>query len=202
MAEAVFADPSWRPGLLRRFVGPTAARRPVERRSAWVFFAPHCHSLDGTSVAGDRSPNQGGCHDRQEHFARKARQRRHNRADRRPCRGSKAAGRATHRARFVRNQEWPKQKSRIPKDMCSMAVQADPLELVRPLLSPGANANPIQRLELGRTIRARFQSLAKIQNRAFVAKHSPKRNRISTHPNPATTSFCAPSLRRTRLATP
>ncbi len=105
MAEAVFADPSWRPGLLTRFVGPTAARRPVERRSEWVFFAPHCHFLDGTSVAGDRSPNQGGCHDRQEHFARKARQRRHNRADRRPCRGSKAAGRATHRrSRYPRRR--------------------------------------------------------------------------------------------------
>jgi len=39
-----------------------------------------------------RGRNQGGCHDRQEHFGWQAWRRRHDRADRRSCRGGEAAG--------------------------------------------------------------------------------------------------------------
>src|ERR1700722_5387264 len=75
----------------------------------WDLFAPHCYSLDGKSLGADRCAkleraaiailgrNQGGGHDRQEHFARQGRERGHDRADRRSCRGGKAPGRATHR---------------------------------------------------------------------------------------------------------
>ena len=92
--------------LTNKAVRPAA--ESVEPRAgaegnAVALFAMHCPSLDGTALGVDRrrnsdrglarrDRNQGGCHDRQEHFARQARQRRHDRAKRRSCRSGVAAG--------------------------------------------------------------------------------------------------------------
>ena len=66
-----------------------------------VFFAVHSlltGPASGPIVAHTRdrglalrSRNQGGCHDRQEYFGRQTRRRRHDRTDRRYCRGGEAA---------------------------------------------------------------------------------------------------------------